>query len=177
MEKRQRAKILDYAAGFFLIVWMIMVFYRWTQGENYFFWLGAVSFILFLLLFWEYGRSVKSSFTKPSAQTEITAEERLEFEAKRQEKKIKIKAFRELIHKLAKSKNIQIEFRHPAGTGHADYPEQWRIEKPIPLSPDELYELTFFKEFVNLGILPNRDGVIYAHRFYFEDADRIEYSV
>lgn len=175
MDKFKRAKILDYAAGFFLVIWIAMIFFRLTRGENFFFWLGAVSFVLFILLFRQYDKTVRSP-DPPPPPVKLTPEEmrRISFEA--EENSRQIKEFQTLIHKIAESKNIEIKFLHGEGTGHMDFPEQWKIEKPIPLTPEELYELTFFEKFVLISVAP-QDGVIYARRFYFEDGGRTEYSV
>ena len=73
-------------------------------------------------------------------------------------------------------KNVELIFHHGEGVGHADYPALWYMSKPIPLAPEDLYELYFFDRYVSMRIEPI-DGVLYAVEFYFEDDMRIEYQV
>lgn len=153
-----------------------MIFFRWTRpgGENFFFWLGAVSFVLFLLLFRERRRVIKSMIDNPP-KTEIRPGKIILIDRKKTDEAARVKEFRAFIHKIAEEKGIEIKFSHRAGNGHMDFPEKWIIARPIPLDPDELYKLAFYEDVAGMRLAPNKDGIVYARQFYFEDGERIEY--
>ena len=105
------------------------------------------------------------------------AERKTAADLKRRENHAAIEEFQKLIKKWSIEKNIDVRFVRNAGTGHADYPELWHLAKPIPLAPNELYELIKLRKAVETTFVTHADGIVYAHYFYYEYYDRVEYQI
>lgn len=180
MTKSEKAKYLEYAAGFFCLIFFVVIFIRLTQNDYWYALSGLISFILFMVLFGKYQKAWFESLHefRPQFNSEpkLSATELRKAQKVRENNSAKVKEFRALLKEIMARKNVELIFRHSEGVGHADYPALWLMSKPLPLAPEELYELYFFDRCVSMRIEPI-DGVLCAVGFYFEDDMRIEYSV
>lgn len=180
MTKTEKAKYLEYAAGFFCLIFFAVIFLRLTQNDYWYALSGLISFILFMVLFGKYQKTFSESLHESRPQfnpsPKLTATELHKAQKARKNDSAKVKEFRALLEEIMARKNVELIFRHSEGVGHADYPALWLMSKPLPLALEELYELYFFDRYVSMHIEPV-NGVLCAVEFYFEDDMRIEYKV
>jgi len=169
--KNEKAlKVLDYTAGFFLLICFAMLFSRWMQDTDFYpLWLIVLFFGLFLIVFLWY-RKLNQKMNPPLPEALNSTPEEKEAERKVWQKKWEEdfqleEEAHNLIVRLCESKNIALEIEQPGRSGgHYDIPEIWGMEKPIPLTPDELYAITA-NSVLHAVTKFHDDGIIYAHSF------------
>lgn len=107
----------------------------------------------------------------------VKSEEEVEQDKRRAEqRKAAAEKFRKMFQLWIEAKGIKFKFYDHSKGGHMDIPERRLFDKPVPLTPEELYELILLKDFIRANFKVGEDKIIYADYFYFEDYDRIEYS-
>lgn len=176
MNKNTALKILEYATAFFLLLFVTILISGYFEKNDFysFFWLivcgGLFSFTLvkWRQLYREiYPPSNESPV--PPAPPALTAEEQArQNEISKQlweaDKLLEIAAHK-LIVEMCRAKNIRLTLeQNGVSSGHCEIPELWTFEKPIPLTPADLYAvmsnpvLSFDKKL-------HDDNRIYAHKF------------
>ncbi len=171
MNSEKFLKFTDYAAGFFLFMVVAMSFSRWIQEDNFYpLWLIILSLLLFFILFFVRQKKISdidsTSAASPNLSPEQEKAERKAWEKQWKENLEIEKEAHDLVEKICRSKGIKLTLEQEGrGGGHMiDTPEVWLIEKPIPLTPDELYAIS------SNGVLYadtklHDDQIIYAHGF------------
>lgn len=170
MENEKTLKRLDYSFAFFLLMFVAALISRFDDGSDFYpRWLIILFFALMLVVFF-WRQKVYRTINPPLPKEAIPAREEKKFdmEAWRKQQEIDSKLdekAHDLIVEMCEFKNIRLALKQMGRNGgHYEIPEIWTIEKPVPLTPDELYAISSNRVLHAVTELHD-DKIIYAHGF------------